>query len=117
MNYQSIIPQMYDAFNKRDIDTVFLFMNEDVHWPNGWEGGYVNGYNEVRDYWVRQWKEVNPIVTPVSITTISDNEVNVEVHQLVKDRQGNVLFDGTVHHLYTFRNRKIKSMTIINSSQ
>jgi hypothetical protein len=34
-------------------------MDADVHWPNGWEGGYVEGHDEVRDYLTRQWKELH----------------------------------------------------------
>ncbi len=116
-DYTHIIQQVYNAFNKRDIGFVFSFMHEDVHWPNGWEGGYVNGYNEVREYWTRQWKEVNPVVTPVSITMLPNDKADVEVHQLVKDLQDSVVFDGTVHHVYTFVNEKIKSMEIIKDSE
>ncbi len=112
-DYQTTIRHIYELFNKRDIDSIFLYMTEDVHWPNSWEGGYVNGYEEVRDYWTRQWKEVNPTVMPVSITEMSDEKVNVEVHQVVKDMKGNLLFDGTIHHVYTFENGKVKSMEII----
>ncbi len=111
-DYQSIIKQVYDAFNKRDIDAVFAHMKADVHWPNGWEGGYVNGYSQVRDYWTRQWSEITPVVTPVSITELANGTVDVEVHQLVKDKEGTTLFDGILHHLYAFDDDKIKSMEI-----
>jgi len=112
-SYINFINDAYTAFNKRDIEAVLSLMNEDVHWPNGWEGGYVSGYDEVRDYWTRQWKELNPTVIPVSIEQRSDNEVEVTVHQIVKDIQGNLLFDGMVKHVYTFRNDKIQSMEIV----
>lgn len=111
-NYQTIIEQAYKSFNNREIDNVLSLMTEDVRWPNGWEGGYVNGYTEVRDYWVRQWKEINPVVTPVTITNINDTTVDVAVQQLIKDKQDNILFNGVVHHVYSFDNGKIKCMEI-----
>ncbi len=111
--YANIIQKAYSAFNARDIDGVLSLMEEDVRWPNGWEGGYVNGYNEVREYWTRQWKELNPMVTPLYIQIINDGKLDVEVRQLVKDMKGKILFDGVIHHIYTFNNDKIKSMEIV----
>ena len=114
MLYKDIIEKAYHAFNARDIDGVLSLMEENVHWPNGWEGGYVNGYDEVRDYWTRQWKEVAPIVTPLAMQKTNEGTIDVEVRQLVKDVKGNIVFDGIVHHVYTFQNDKIKSMEIAN---
>lgn len=110
--FTKLIHHAYEAFNKRDIDEVLSLMNTDVHWPNGWEGGYVSGHDEVRDYWTRQWKELNPTVIPVSTDQKSENEMEVTVHQIVKDMQGNLLFDAIIKHIYTFRNDKIQSMEI-----
>ena len=110
--YTNIINLAYDAFNARDIDTVLSFMHPDVHWPNGWEGGYVEGHNGVREYWTRQWKEINPNVKPVSFEENEKGQIEVEVHQVAKDMKGNVLFDGTVKHVYTFDKGLIKSMEI-----
>jgi hypothetical protein len=59
-NYRDIITKAYSAFNQRDIDTVLSTFHPDVQWPNGWEGGYVNGHEEVRAYWTRQWQEIDP---------------------------------------------------------
>lgn len=110
---QDVIKKAYAAFNVRDIDSVLSLMQEDVHWPNGWEGGYVTGHNAVRDYWTRQWKEINPKVTPVSFKETQSGEIEVEVHQTVKDLENNLVFDGIVKHIYTFANGKIKSMEIV----
>ena len=112
VRYKDIIDQAYKAFNARDVDTVLSLMDENVHWPNGWEGGYVQGHEEVRDYWVRQWKEINPNVTPVSFKENESGQTEVEVQQVVKDRQGNILFDGRIMHVYTIEDGLIKSMEI-----
>lgn len=111
-SYHHLLKQAYNSFNKRDIDAVLLLMDEHVEWPNGWEGGYVYGHDEVRHYWTRQWKEINPTVTPVSFTERENGQVEILVHQLVKDLQGNVLLDGRVKHIYTLENGKIKRMEI-----
>ena len=111
--YQDLLEQAYDAFNARDIDVAVLLMDTDVQWPNGWEGGYVQGHDEVRDYWIRQWKEINPIVKPVSFKENPDGQIEVQVHQIVKDLSGNILFDGIVNHIYTFNNEKVKRMEIL----
>ena len=111
-DYKEIINQAYHAFNNRNISAVLAFMDKDVHWPNGWEGGYVEGQNAVRDYWTRQWKELNPFVQPVSFKSIDDDKLAVTVHQLVKDMKDTILFDGNILHIYTFKNGLIKSMEI-----
>lgn len=109
---QQLITQAYEAFNARDIDRVFQVLTSDVDWPNGWEGGYVKGYEEVRAYWQRQWQELNPTVTPISFQEQPDGRIAVLVHQLVDDYQGNILTDGMVKHVYTIEDRKISRMDI-----
>lgn len=109
---EQLIQKAYDAFNKRDIDTALSLMHPQVQWPNGWEGGYVNGHDEVRAYWTRQWQAIDPHVAPVAITKNEDGRVNVSVHQVVKDRDGKLLFDGLITHRYTFENGLIVKMEI-----
>jgi hypothetical protein len=110
--YKNIIILAYDAFNARDVETVLSLMHPNVHWPNGWEGGYVEGHSEVREYWARQWKEIDPSVKPISFEENENGQIEVEVHQVAKDMEGNSLFDGIVKHVYTIDNGLIKSMEI-----
>ena len=105
---QNIIKKAYKAFNERNIDAVISLMHPDVHWPNGWEGGYLKGHNEVREYWTRQWKELDPHVVPISLTEQEDGRLEVKVHQVVKDLEGKLLMDCMVKHTYTFENSLIK---------
>jgi nuclear transport factor 2 (NTF2) superfamily protein len=107
-----LIHKAYDAFNNRDIDAVLQLLQPDVQWPNGWEGGWVNGWEEVREYWTRQWQEIDPHVTPVSLTEKEDDRVAVQVHQVVKDKNGLLLADGYVMHIYTFENELVQKMEI-----
>jgi len=111
-SYSNLITQAYDAFNSRDINGALQLMHQDVHWPNGWEGGYVEGHEAVREYWTRQWKEIEPFVNPLSIQERSDGRLDVEVKQVAKDKQGNTLFDGIIHHVFLVTDGLISSMEI-----
>ena len=112
LSKSALLEQVYDAFNARDIDTLLRALHPAVDWPNGWEGGRIAGRDGVRDYWTRQWAAIDPSVTPISIITNSDGRLTVTVHQLVKDRAGNVTFDGEVQHVYTFEGDLIRAMDI-----
>ena len=65
---ESTIKSLYEAFNAREIDRALRAMQPDVDWPNGWEGGRVHGREAVRDYWTRQWKALDPVVTRLEST-------------------------------------------------
>jgi len=109
---QTLIKKAYTGFNNREIDTVLSVMHPGIHWPKAFEGGYVIGHEAVRDYWTKQWKEINPKVEPVAITARPDGKIEVEVYQLVKDLEGNVLFDGKVKHVYMINDDLLQQMDI-----
>jgi hypothetical protein len=109
---EDLIKKAYAAFNERDIDKALSTMQPDVQWSKAWEGGYISGHDEIKEYWTRQWKEINPIVNPVGFNERTNESLEIVVHQKVKDLQGNSIFDGTVKHIYTFENGLIKSMDI-----
>lgn len=106
---------LYSDFNARKIDAVLAEMSESVQWPNGWEGGYVHGHDQVRDYWTRQWAELDPTVRPIGFASEPDGRVDVSVRQLVRDREGSLLSDSIVHHVYRFDNGQIAHMEIRES--
>ena len=109
---KDLIKKAYSAFNERDIDKTLSTMQPNVQWSKAWEGGYINGHDEIKEYWTRQWKEINPNVEPIGFTERQNGSLEVEVHQKVKDLQGNLMFDGTVKHIYTFEDGLIKTMDI-----
>ena len=111
-HHQSLIEKAYKGFNNREVDTVLPLMHSNIHWPKAFEGGYVIGHEAIRDYWTRQWTEINPIVNPVAITERPDGKVEVLVNQLVKDLSGNILFDGIVKHVYVIENDLLQHMDI-----
>ncbi len=116
ISIQNFFEAAYYHFNSRHIDALLELMTPDVHWPNGWEGGYVEGPQGVRDYWTRQWKELNPRVNPETVTILPDGRVDVLVYQVVKNLEGQVLFDDFVHHIYTMREGLIQSMEIVDKA-
>ena len=107
-----IIEQAYSAFNKRNIDGALALMTEDVSWPKASEGGRVLGREEIRAYWTRQWGEFDGHVEPVEITEEEGGKIRVRVHQLVKNLQGDVLWDGEVLHIFTMNNGLIAAMDL-----
>ena len=107
-----LINKAYSAFNERDIDKALSTMHFDIQWPKAFEGGYVCGHNEIREYWTRQWTEINPIVKPLGIKERENGLLEVEVHQKVKDLQGSSLFDGNVKHIYTLQDGLLRRMDI-----
>jgi hypothetical protein len=111
-NTETIIEQAYTAFNQRDIDAALALMTEDVSWPRASEGGKVVGKEEIRAYWTRQWAEFDPHVQPLAITGQDGGKSRVQVHQLVKSLQGDVLSDSEVVHIFTVRDDLIAAMDL-----
>ena len=108
----NLIKEAYSAFNSRDIDTALSTFHADVQWPKAFEGGYVSGHDEIRKYWTRQWSEINPSVEPIGFKDRQDGTLEVTVHQIVKDLQGNLMFDGVVMHIYTIQDDLLQKMDI-----
>lgn len=114
-----ILERMYDRFNARDIDAVLATLTQDVAWANGMDGGHVHGWDELREYWTRQWGMVRPHVRPVSFVPRGDDGIVAEVVQSVFDLDGNPLEgqthglkDKTVSHIFTFRDGKVARFDI-----
>jgi hypothetical protein len=102
----------YREFNARAMDAVLARMHPSVEWANGMEGGFVFGVEGVRDYWTRQWAVIDPNVEPISITEDAAGRWVVEVHQVVRDREGKLLMDKVVHHAYRIKDGLIARMDI-----
>jgi hypothetical protein len=48
----------------------------------------------------------------MGFTETPNGSLAVEVHQIVKELNGTLIFDGTVKHIYTFEEGLIKTMDI-----
>jgi hypothetical protein len=104
--------ELYAAFNARDIDSVLHQMTADVDWPNAWEGGRIRGHGAVREYWVRQWAAIDPMVEPLAFSSRPDGSVAVEVDQVVRGLDGGLLSEGRVLHVYCFRAELVSRMDV-----
>lgn len=112
MNYERELTALYVAFNARDVDRVLGAMTDDVDWPNAWEGGRLHGKQAVREYWTRQWAEIDPSVEPVSFTRRPDGRVAVEVQQVVRAPDRTVVNESRVTHVYTLRGGLVSGMDV-----
>ncbi|MBC6988388.1 nuclear transport factor 2 family protein [Hymenobacter sp. BT491] len=109
---QHLIRQAYAAFNSRDLPAILSTLHPQVRWSRAWEGGYATGHDEVRTYWQRQWQQLDPHVDPTHIRELPDGRLEVMVQQVVKDKQGNLVFEGSVTHVYTLQEGLLLQMDI-----
>ena len=101
---QQFLQNLYDAFNKREIETIISLMRPDVKWANGLEGGFVYGRDAVREYWTNQFKDIQPELETLKFEIDEKNRNVVTVHQIIRDLQGNLLADATVQQIFTIEN-------------
>lgn len=106
---------LYERFNARAVDAVLAQTAPDVDWPNAWEGGRVTGHDAVRDYWRRQWRQIDPRLEVVSVTPRGQEQIAVRVHQVVRSLDGAVTADGQVTHVYTLRDDLVVRMDVEES--
>jgi hypothetical protein len=66
----------------------------------------------VRGYWTRQFEAIDSHVEPVGFDEDGEGRVIVEVHQVVRDMDGNVTGDTTVAHVYSFRDGLVARMDV-----
>ena len=110
--HERFLRDLYAAFNARDLDAALAGMNPDVDWPNAFEGGRVHGTAAVRAYWTRHFTLVDPRVEPEGFGLDDEGRTVVEVHQVVRDPQGNLLADNRVQHVYTLRDGLVERMDV-----
>ncbi len=109
---EEILRRAYEAFNARDVEAVIVLMHPEVDWPNGMEGGRVRGHAAVRDYWQRQFGTIDSRVEPRGFSTDPTGRVVVDVHQVVRDPDGDLLSEAAVQHVYSIRDGLIEQMEI-----
>lgn len=99
---ETLLQEMYAAFNARDADAVLARMAPEVEWPKAFEGGAVQGREAVKEYWARQWSEIDPRVEPIGFAPGEGERVVVTVAQTVRSLDGAVIAEGEVLHVYAF---------------
>ncbi|NJM58604.1 MAG: nuclear transport factor 2 family protein [Synechococcales cyanobacterium RU_4_20] len=101
---QQFLQNLYDAFNKREIETIISAMHPDVKWANGVEGGFVYGHDAVREYWTNQFKVIQVQLETLRFETDENSRDVVTAHQIVRDLQGDLLADTTIQQFFTLEN-------------
>ena len=111
MDREALLRDLYEAHGRRDIEAALAVFTEDVEWPDVAGGTGLHGHDEVRAYWTKQFAEIDPHVTPRTITLEGDRAV-VTVDQVVRALDGTLLREGEVTHTYTFRGDRIAAMQV-----
>jgi hypothetical protein len=109
--------ELYEAFNRRDMDAVLAMMSDEVDWPNAWKGGRLVGREAVRDYWTAQWAEIDSHVEPLSVSERADGSLALRVQQVVRSSDGELLGEGEVVHVYRIRAGLIDRMDVEGPKQ
>jgi hypothetical protein len=109
---EQVIHRIYNCFNVRDMEAVFALLTDDVAWANGMEGTHVHGKDAIRDYWTHQWSVIDPHVEPLKIAKAADGSLVVEVHQVVKNLEGQTLIDETVKHAFRLDGGRVQRFDI-----
>jgi hypothetical protein len=109
---EDLLRRVYAAFNARDIDAVLAVMHPEVDWPDMIAGARVHGHAAVRDYWQRQFAAIDPRVDPVRFSLKPDGGIVTDVHQVVRDRDGNIVADRMVQHVYRFQDGLVTRMDV-----
>ena len=112
MDREEQMRRLYADFNAHNADAVLAQMTADVDWPNAWEGGRLTGRGAVREYWLRQWAEIDANVEPTGFEQRPDDSLAVSVHQVVHDMNGELLSERDLHHVYSFRDGLVAAMTV-----
>ena len=109
---QKLLQNIYDAFNKREIETVLAMMADDVKWANGMEGGFVYGRDAVREYWRKQFETMRSQLEPLDYETDERQRDVVTVRLVIRDLAGNLLLEKTVQQIFTIENNLISLFEI-----
>lgn len=110
------LKKLYDDFNARDIEPLLAQLTPDVRWANGMEGGFVEGRDKVRAYWLQQFETLRPHLAVLSLETDERGRAVFEVHQTVRDFDGALLTEQDVTHQFTLRDGQIALFEIVENT-
>lgn len=110
MNHETLIQQAYVAFNTCDTPTLLTMLHPQVRWAKTHQGDYMTGPDEVLRHWLKLWQEIDVNDEPTAIKELTDGRLEVAVHQVVKDKQGNTISDGRLIAFYAFQEELIQQM-------
>jgi hypothetical protein len=61
---------------------------------------------------MRQWSAINPRVEPLKFHAGDSNQIIVDVHALIRDRNDKIMADEIIQHVYVIEEGLIRSMEI-----
>ena len=114
---EQVIHHIYNRFNARDMEGVLALLTDDVAWANGMEGTHVHGKDAIRNYWTYQWSVIDPHAEPLKISKAADGSLVVDVHQVVKNLEGQTLIDETVKHAFRLDGGRVQRFDIQSDTQ
>ena len=106
------VGKAYQSFNNKTINLILSLMHPDVSWPKGVHGDYIEGYDNLRNYWIKQWSEIYINIKPLTLKENPKGQIEATVHQIINDLQGNITSDKILKHIYSFEDGLIKRMEI-----
>jgi hypothetical protein len=109
---ETLLHRSYAAFNTRDMDAAVATMHNDVDWPDMIANRRVVGREAVRRYWSAQFDLIDPTVTPTAFAEGAKGQIVVDVHQIVRDKEGNLLSEQDVQHVYSFKDGLAVAMDV-----
>jgi len=112
VSFRELLQHLYAAFNDQDVDRAFEVIHPDAVWANGMEGGLLNGHQDIREYWLRQWSYITWQVRPMRIAMTDPENIVVEAHQILRDLSGNIVSIRDLQHIFEIEDGLIKKMGI-----
>lgn len=109
---RELLQQVYNAFNAHNIDTALAVIHPGVDWANAMEGGFLQGHQELRDYWLDQWSYMDPHFKPVHFEMEASGGVVVNANQIIRDLSGSIVSVKDVQHVFHIEDGFITSMRI-----
>ena len=105
---EAAVRRMYDAFNRRDIQTALQAAHPDVDWPNVLEGRRTVGLADISDYVERLFRVIDARMDVLAISEDDRGDVVVRVHQVARFlSDGALIADEVVEHIYRFEDGMI----------
>ncbi|MBS1793292.1 MAG: nuclear transport factor 2 family protein [Acidobacteria bacterium] len=101
---KEFLRNLYEAFNRREIETLLSKMTPDVEWANGMEGGFVDGRDRVREYWTKQFETIRSRLEPLRFETDERGRSVVTVHYTIEAPDGRRLLEKTGRQIFTIEN-------------
>ena len=112
MDPQALLAPLYDAYNRRDIDTVAPMLTADVDWPDMAEGGRLIGPAALAAYWARNDLSIQVELAPYAFGVAPDGRLIADLVLTVHNRRGQLWSESTVRHLFVLRDGLIARMDV-----